>query len=225
VLDSGCPASVSALQGFDRPPAVRIHPCGRLDLAVAGLALVGLRGPSEDRARYVAPLLASALPACRFGGVPVFPTAPRGANRRLRLASPGLARPFRARRRYDPEPCDPGGPPGLPPPTALPVERVRSPRAQPGPATFRPRRFSRPRRLAPHPTSPGLFHPGNAPGVSSSGHRSSPGSRTSLEAVALLPFAPPAPLSLGGGRAASEPCSSRRVRTGSGRTPLRPRPS
>jgi len=45
---------------------------------------------------------------------------------------------------------------------------------------------------------PGLFHPGNAPEVSPSGLRTSPGSRAPLGAAALMPFpSPPSPLSDG----------------------------
>jgi len=37
------------------------------------------------------------------------------------------------------------------------------------PATVRPQRFSRSRRLTPPESCPGLFHPGNAPGIRPSG--------------------------------------------------------
>lgn len=53
------------------------------------------------------------------------------------------------------------------------LQRIRSresgPRGRCAPATVRPQRFSRSRRLTPPETCPGLFHPGNAPGIRSSG--------------------------------------------------------
>jgi hypothetical protein len=84
-------------------------------------------------------------------------------------ASHCLARPFRARDRR-------ATPASRPDCTLLgfpPLQRMRSrgfgSRRCPTPATVRPQRFSRSRRLAPRDPGPGLFHPGNAPGVSPSG--------------------------------------------------------
>lgn len=57
---------------------------------------------------------------------------------------------------HEPRSCDPG-------------------RRCPTPATVRPQRFSRSRRFPPRNPVPGLFHPGNAPGVSPSGLCSSAG--------------------------------------------------
>jgi len=61
-------------------PVVRIQPRGQLALTGAGLTLMRLRGLPEVRVIGVAPRMASALPAIRFGGVPVFPQLPRVAN-------------------------------------------------------------------------------------------------------------------------------------------------
>jgi len=80
-----------------------------------------------------------------------------------------------------------------------PLQRLRNrgsgPRGLASPATFRPQRFARSRRLTPRDTFPGLFHPGNALEVPPSGTCSSPGGRTSLEAVLLscrsCPFSAP----------------------------------
>jgi hypothetical protein len=69
-------------------------------------------------------------------------------------------------------------------------QALRPGRRCPTPATVRPQRFSRSRRFPPRHSVPGLFHPGNAPGVSPSGPWSSPGSRTSLEAACSLAVPP-----------------------------------
>jgi len=102
-------------------------------------------------------------------------------------ASRSLARPFRAHRRATPA-CAGLHPPGLPSPTAHEESRIRltctlrrtSQALRPGrrcptPATVRPQRFSRSRRFPPRNPGPGLFHPGNAPGVPPSGPCSSAG--------------------------------------------------
>jgi len=57
------------------------------------------------------------------------------------------------------------------------------------PATVRPQRFSRSRRFSPPETSPGLFHPGNALGISSSGLCSSRRADSLSGTFPLLPFA------------------------------------
>ena len=112
----------------------------------------------------------SALPAIRFGGVPVF-LIPAASARPLDCApaSHSLARPFKARRESDAGPRRPATPSwaslpysacsaagsvtaGLkpcPPPSALSVSTLSA--------------ACTPLYL------PGLFHPGNAPGVPSSG--------------------------------------------------------
>jgi len=54
-------------------------------------------------------------------------------------------------------------------------QALRPGRRCPTPATVRPQRFSRSRRFPPRNPGPGLFHPGNAPGVSPSGPCSSRG--------------------------------------------------
>jgi hypothetical protein len=56
------------------------------------------------------------------------------------------------------------------------------------PATVRPRRFSRPRRLTPPGTFPGLFHPGDAPGIRPSGSCSSRRAVRLSAPCPLLPF-------------------------------------
>jgi hypothetical protein len=89
------------------------------------------------------------------------------------------------------------------------------------PATFRPRRFSRPRRFTPRNPCPGLFHPGNALGVSPSGFCSAPGIGTCLQALVLSCRSAPCPHSRSADRerAAPEPCSPRSVRTATVRKP------
>jgi len=124
----------------------------------------------------------SALPASRFGGDPVFPihsagrepssaTVPLVASRspsgHAGGSTPTVARPAT-------------------PSWALgPLQRLRhrgfGRRGLAEPATFRPQRFSRSRRFTPRDTCPGLFHPGNAPGVPSSGLCAAREAPTSLE--------------------------------------------
>ncbi len=217
--------SGSALQGLIGPPAVRIRPCGRLALAGAGPALMGLRGLPEDRVRKVAPVsVLRSRPAVSAAFRSSLPH--RGPQTVARdLASLNLARPFRARgRRTDADHSRPA--------LALlgfsPLQRLRShgfgPRGPATPATFRPQRFSRSRRLTPRNPSPGLFHPGNALGVSPSGPCSTPGGRTSLEAPALLSFRSPAPQSPSARRLQSFPLPEGPYRRGP-KTRRRPLPS
>ena len=79
--------------------------------------------------------------------------------------------------------------PGVPSLFATSAGGVHYPRGVPGLATFRPRRFSRPRRLAPPPTFAGLFHPAATSRVRSS--RVSPVTQPHelSPAVALMSFA------------------------------------
>jgi hypothetical protein len=139
----------------------------------------------------------SAIPASRFGSVPVFPAHRRPRTVIRSRASLNLAGPSRARRRTDAgrfsgQPR----PPGLCAPTAHEVKRVRFhglSKARHLPSSA----FRTLSTVSTPPHRPGLFHPGNAHGVPPSGLRSSPGSRTSFEALpALLPFTSrPQPLS------------------------------
>jgi len=72
---------------------------------------------------------------------------------------------------------------------------VHHPAGNPNPTvTFRPRRFSRPRRLAPPPAFAGLFHPAATSRVCPSGDCPSPRSRTGFPppSHALLPLNAPA---------------------------------
>lgn len=66
-----------------------------------------------------------------------------------------------------------------------PLQRLRNRgsvgRGPTTPATVRPQRFTRSRRLAPPETLPGLFHPGNAHGVRPSGLSSSQEARSLSE--------------------------------------------
>jgi hypothetical protein len=73
---------------------------------------------------------------------------------------------------------------------------------------------------------PGLFRPGNAPGVTSSGPCSTPVVRASLEAGSLLPFRPSHPAAKREGRAAtSELCSHRSAVRPGAENPGSPLPS
>jgi hypothetical protein len=103
-----------------------------------------------------------------------------------------------------------------------PLQRVQNrgfgPRGLSLPATFRPQRFSRSRRLAPRDSFRACFIPVTLLGFEPSGPCSSPGGRTSLEADCSL--AVRARLDAAKRRAgprSSEPCSPRRVRAATGR--------
>jgi hypothetical protein len=109
-------------------------------------------------------------PASPFSG------SPSRFSSRLRLpntfasgsSSRALCSPFRV---YEPAPARlscPGAFPGLPSLIATSTGGVHI-HEHPKLATFRPRRFSRPRRLPPPPTFAGLFHPAATSRVRSSG--------------------------------------------------------
>jgi hypothetical protein len=109
---------------------------GRLALAGAGHAFLGFRGLPEVRVAKVAPVL---LRRSRHAVSAAFRSSL--SHRRPRTvardrASLSLARPFKAHsRRSTPARCWHAGhrPPGLPSPTAFEEQRVRYPRALPGP--------------------------------------------------------------------------------------------
>jgi len=89
----------------------------------------------------------------------------------------------------------------------------------PLPATFRPRRFSRPRRFTPRNPVRVYFAPVTLLGFRLQG-LPTPAVRASLEAGALLPFRSPRPAAKREGQpAAPELCSHRSVRTVQGRKP------
>jgi hypothetical protein len=119
-----------------------------------------------------------------------------------------------------------GHPPGLLPPSAHEELRVRYPRALPRPATFRPRRFSRPRRLPPRNPVQVYFALVTPVGLSSSGPSSAPVIGSSLEARGSLAVAPDRPaVKRGASRSATELCSHRSIRTAEAEKPARPLPS
>jgi hypothetical protein len=111
------------------------------------------------------PALASSLPI-RLRGLPAVPvcrTLSRSAHPLVRFASPSESlEPLPARR------CCPGSFPGLSSLIAASSGGVHR-RGLPKPTPFRPRRFSRPRRLAPPPDFAGLFRPAATSRVRSSG--------------------------------------------------------
>jgi hypothetical protein len=130
----------------------------------------------------------SGIPSLTAGREPSLATAPLLASRPLQGTPKDRRRPSPAAdlRRRRPRLLDGTGFTLL---GFAPLQRIRSrgfgPRGLAMPATFRPRRFSRPRRFTPRNTCPGLFHPGNARGVSPSRLRSSPGIGTCLQAPVL----------------------------------------
>jgi len=77
------------------------------------------------------------------------------------------------------------------------------------PATVRPQRFSRSRRFAPLETCPGLFHPGNAPGIRPSGFSPPAGPSLSRGPFLSCRYESRAPVKATGTRSASEVCSLR----------------
>jgi len=149
-------------------------------------------------------LLASGAPGHPFrrrAGVPRCTAGPQALA--CDLASRSLARPSRARPENRRRPEDRRHPPGLSAPTALPEPRVRSSRALPLPATFRPRRFARPRRFTPRDPFRVCFAPVTLLGFRLQGLAPPREVRASLEAGALLPFGRPSPDRLSADRRAT----------------------
>jgi len=211
-LDSSCRLPWRPLRVLDRlsgrpDPALRpARPCGRrTDPRGVSRAY---RGSGEESSVG----MASTLPSIRFGGVTVFLSPPRIANVSWRTASHSLARPSRARTG--------GSTPGhkdrtTPSRAFLPYSAFRATgsvitgvchaRHLPSSAFRAPSTACTPRPL------PGLFRPGNAPGVPSSGAFTAREVRASLEAGALLSFGRPSPDRVkqpGTRHATSEPSSS-----------------
>jgi len=134
----------------------------------------------------------SALPAIRFGGVPVFLRPPQTANVSKRSASRSLAPPFRAHPEVRHRSAKTG--------SALlgfgPLQRMRSRRFgsrghKAMPATFRPQRFARSRRLAPCDTVRACFIPVTLMGFRLQGFVLPGWAEPLSRPVALLPFRRP----------------------------------
>jgi hypothetical protein len=142
----------------------------------------GFRGFSEDRGRRVAPYRfgAPGKPFRRRSGVP-FRSAGQKPSPRASPLSTSRA-PEGALRRCDADQSRSAPPSPAQSPSAYKGPRIRSSRAcltrhLPPSAFLTPSAACTPR------PRPGLFHPGDAHGVSPSGPCSSPGGRTSFEAV------------------------------------------
>jgi hypothetical protein len=175
-------------------PVVRIQPCGQLALAGAGQALMEFRGLAEVRAVRVAPVWLrcsrqSVSAACRYSSNHrAFGQRESALGASLRLAPPFRARPEDRRR-----PSRTGTPSRAFFPysasraTGSVIAGLSQTRHLPSPAFRTPSTVCTPRPL------PGLFRPGNAPGVPPSGACSSRESRLSLEVGALLSFGRPFP--------------------------------
>jgi len=134
--------------------------------------------------------MGSALPASRFGGVPVFPSEPRARDRRL---GPRLSQP-RAPRGRTPEerrrPCKADSTlPGH-----HPLQRMKSrgfgSRGLTSPATVRPQRFSRSRRLAPRDPVRVCLNPVTLLGFRLQGVAPHRGAAPLSRPPALVPFGP-----------------------------------
>jgi hypothetical protein len=148
---------------------------GRVALASAGRALVGLRGFPEDRGRKVAPYWfgAPGKPFRRRSGLP-FRTAGQGpsplTSPLTTSHAPSGREPKGRRRTYRTDSTLPG---------FQPLQRMQrrgfGPRGLATPATFRPQRFARSRRLALRGTFRACFIPVALMGFESSGLCTSPG--------------------------------------------------
>jgi len=191
--------------------------------------------------------MGSALPASRFGGVPVFPSAPQSRDRRPRtcLSQPRAPRGRSSEERRRSARTDstlPGFHPlqrmkgrglGLhgrclarhrPSSAFRTLSTACTPRPRPEvtPATWRPEAS---RRARARPRERASRDPGNAPGVPPSGPCSSPGGRASLEAACSLAVRSSCERreAQGPRPRSSEPSSPRRVRAARGRKPTRGR--
>jgi len=152
------------LRALIESPEVRVSPHEELALTGAGRSLVGFCGLSEVQTRQVAPLLVRRSRQAVSAALRYFRPCRGSKTVAFDRASLSLARPFRAHRRIDAGPTAGCALPGF-----GPLQRIRKSgfghRGPSKPATFRPQRFARSRRLAPRNSCPGLFHPGNAHGV------------------------------------------------------------
>jgi len=165
-------------------------------------------GPS--RARRVAPLGASRAPPGRASGTSRRPALPDPPQKQQ--AAPDFS--TRSRVVTSPRGGATRGEGRRPSWASTSLQRLQSresaSRGRCAPATVRPQRFSRSRRLSPPDTSPGLFHPGNAPGIRPSG--SSPPAGQSLSRGPFLSCRyrdPRAPVKATQARSAPEVCSLR----------------
>jgi len=174
-------------------------------------ALTGFHGSSEVRGRNVAPhgFGAPGKPFRRRSGVPFRSAGQRPSPRASPLSTSRA--PEGALRRSDAGPHGRLHPPQAPTPSAHEEPRIRSSRAC-RTRHLPPSAFRTPSAACTPRPRPGLFHPGNAPGVSPSGPCSSPGARASLEARLLSCRSPPAALATPPGARSSELSSPRRVR-------------
>jgi len=160
-LDSACAlrrfATVArCCRGVTVPPATShgvtcaSECCMRQRIGLFGLPDPAMASPSPARLR--------GLPAASVCQTLSYPAHPP-----VRFASPSeFLEPLPARR------CCPGSFPGLPSLIAVSSAGVHRSRL-PKPPPFRPRRFSRPRRLTPPTDCAGLFHPATTSRVHSSG--------------------------------------------------------
>jgi hypothetical protein len=151
----------------------------------------------------------------------VFPSAPRAESRRL---GPRLSQP-RAPRKAHSEGATPTARGRLHPPRSPPLQRMKSRgfgvRGLASPATFRPRRFSRPRRLAPRDPARAYFIPVTLLGFRLQGLAPLRGAVPLSRPRALVPFASrPSAFRRPAGARSSEHFSPRRVRFASDRNPL-----
>jgi hypothetical protein len=173
------------------PPVVRIRPSppdlppcgvrrpgdGRVALAGAGRTLMGLRGFPEVRARNVAPYWfgAPGKPFRRRSGIPF-----RTAGQKPSLSTTPLST-SRAPSGHEPEGRRRSNGTDSTLPGFQPLQRMQrrgfGQRGLAGPATFRPQRFARSRRLALRGAFRACFIPVALMGFRSSGPCSSPGGR------------------------------------------------
>jgi hypothetical protein len=150
----------------------------------------------------------------------VFPSTPRAKSRRL---GPRLSQP-RAPRKAHSEGATPTSRDRLHPLQPHPLQRMKGRgfgvRGLASPATFRPQRFSRPRRLAPRDPARACFSPVTLLGFRLQGLAPHRGAVPLSRPRALLPFAShPGTSRRPAGAWSSERFSPRRVRFASDRNP------
>jgi hypothetical protein len=194
------PARAEKRDGGDGPPS-------RAPDVPHGVSRV-LRGSGAERSALLVRRSRQAVSAAFRCSLPLRgPKAVASDLASLNLARPGRRTPEERRRPLSA---------GSTLPRHLPLQRIKGrgfgPRGLAAPATFRPRRFTRPRRLAPRDPARAYLIPVTLLGFRLQGLAPHRGARTSLEVRLLSCRSPPVALATPPGARSSELSSPRRVR-------------